>query len=254
MKKLLAGILGSVMLAGVAMPAGAAIITTPVQTLNFGTHLTEFDSDNAAQTYATQIFSLFDTNLGTLLSVSIRATYQESSNISVTNNGATTATGSVNSRSILYVDANDSAQDAVFQSLLAPVTAIGTTANFGTPRSGTTGIGASETRNFTSDSGLVDTGYKIDTTAQEIAAFAAAGGGDGFAIANTYTTTNLNATGGNPAYVQSTYGTPTYYIYYSYDDSSVSAVPESATWAMMLAGFGLVGYGMRRKGIASVFG
>lgn len=30
--------------------------------------------------------------------------------------------------------------------------------------------------------------------------------------------------------------------------SSVSAVPEPGTWAMMLLGFGVIGYGMRRRG------
>ena len=29
---------------------------------------------------------------------------------------------------------------------------------------------------------------------------------------------------------------------------AASAVPEPATWTMMLAGFGLVGFGMRRRG------
>ncbi|MDB5585019.1 MAG: hypothetical protein JWR80_10195 [Bradyrhizobium sp.] len=28
---------------------------------------------------------------------------------------------------------------------------------------------------------------------------------------------------------------------------SVSAVPESSTWAMMLAGFGVIGFGLRRR-------
>ena len=32
------------------------------------------------------------------------------------------------------------------------------------------------------------------------------------------------------------------------DDIKLTAVPEAATWAMMVAGFGLVGLGMRRRG------
>ena len=35
------------------------------------------------------------------------------------------------------------------------------------------------------------------------------------------------------------------------DGVTVSQVPESATWAMMVAGFGLVGAGVRRRGIAA---
>ncbi len=34
--------------------------------------------------------------------------------------------------------------------------------------------------------------------------------------------------------------------------ASVSAVPEPATWAMLLTGFGLVGYAVRRRKVASV--
>lgn len=35
------------------------------------------------------------------------------------------------------------------------------------------------------------------------------------------------------------------------DDISLNAVPEPATWAMMLAGFGLVGLGLRRRTLAA---
>ena len=251
MKKLFAGLIATATAAVLAVPASATVVTTNVQTIAFGSHVTEFDPNS--QSYASQAFQLFDSSLGTLLSVSLRATYQEASSISITNGGATTSTGSVNSQSILYVDAANTAQDAVFQDLLAPVTAIGTTANFGAPRSGTSGIAAGDTRQFTSNSGLVDTSYQTDSTASDLAAFAANGGGTGTGLASTYTTTNLNATGGNPTYTQTTTGTPTFYLYYTYDNSTAASVPEPATWAMMIAGFGFVGFSLRRKETALRF-
>lgn len=36
------------------------------------------------------------------------------------------------------------------------------------------------------------------------------------------------------------------------DDIAVSAVPEAATWAMMLAGFGMIGFALRRRAKTSV--
>ena len=36
-------------------------------------------------------------------------------------------------------------------------------------------------------------------------------------------------------------------ITFTYNPTISAAVPEPATWAMMLAGFGLIGSGMRRR-------
>jgi hypothetical protein len=42
-------------------------------------------------------------------------------------------------------------------------------------------------------------------------------------------------------------------IAFEFDDFAAAAVPEPATWAMLIAGFGLVGFAMRRqRGIANV--
>lgn len=241
-------------LAGVASQAGAAVITTDVQSIYFGTHMTEFDSSSPAQNYATQVFSLFDTNLGTLLSVSIRATYQESSSLRLTNTGATTAKGSANSRSDLFLDASDDGQDAVISALLNPsgnaVSSLGATVNY----NGTNGIAAGTYRDFTSNAAApTDTNYKTDSLAQDIASFAAAGGGTGSVIANTQTYTTTTYTGGNLQSSQTTQGTPTFFIYYTYDDAT-AAVPEPGTWLMMILGFGAIGIGLRRRGSNLVLG
>lgn len=59
-------------------------------------------------------------------------------------------------------------------------------------------------------------------------------------------------------YMTSTYDRYTYLYAYSYNGSWVSpppppAVPEPATWAMMIAGLGTVGYAMRRRRVRTAF-
>jgi hypothetical protein len=49
----------------------------------------------------------------------------------------------------------------------------------------------------------------------------------------------------NPAITERTYGRPELVTF------SAGRVPEPASWAMLIAGFGLVGAAMRRRGEAS---
>ena len=60
-----------------------------------------------------------------------------------------------------------------------------------------------------------------------------------YATGGTYSGPGAFRTGGNPGFT----GTAT---------SGVAAVPEPATWAMMLAGFGAVGFAMRTRSRTSV--
>ena len=89
-------------------------------------------------------------------------------------------------------------------------------------------------------------GYR-STTSGQLASFAAlfppANGQISFdSFTNDFTITDLVA----PANLQfSTF-------YYSLVSGSVAAVPEPATWAMMIAGFGLAGAAMRRRRAAKI--
>lgn len=76
---------------------------------------------------------------------------------------------------------------------------------------------------------------------------------------NYFLTINLNPfTGlffddGDLGLYYSTASSSSFYTTYNLQlDTSSEAVPEPATWAMMLLGFGAVGYSMRRKRIAAV--
>ncbi len=53
--------------------------------------------------------------------------------------------------------------------------------------------------------------------------------------------------GANPTLTFGFFNPPSYYVL---DNVSIAGVPEAATWAMMIAGFGLVGAAMRRRSAA----
>ncbi len=247
MKKLLA--LAGLAALVVSAPAAAATFTTDVQTIDFGTHTTEFDPNNPNQSYATQSFQLFDSTLGTLIGMTVEAIYQENTNLTLKNTGATPATGTINTTSTLYLDAADSNQDAVFQNIIPGVAAVGSTTCFGTRGCTSAALGANSSISVSSNSDVVDKQI-TDTTAADLAYFQSAGGGLAQVLATTQSLTNLSSTNSNLSYNQATTGSPTFKIFYTY---TTATVPEPATWAMMIAGFGLVGLGMRRKGTAVLF-
>jgi len=61
---------------------------------------------------------------------------------------------------------------------------------------------------------------------------------------SSYTRYSINSATGIGGFTLSPFGSEGNY---SIDDVSITAVPEPAAWAMMIAGFGLVGMAMRRR-------
>lgn len=216
-KILLLATTASALLAGEAQ---AAIVTTATQTVSFSQMLTDWSNRTGS-------FALFDSSLGTLLTVNIADTYQENSTLSVENSGSSSSSGTVRTESDLTLGALDANQNAVISALLP------TLAAFGTQRSYTLGAGGSVS-GLISNSSIMNSGFQTTNVAGDLAAFQMVGGGSGTVIANTFTQSLLGNTGGNTSAQQTTYGTGTFSIYYTYDDSTVP-VPEPG----MIGLFGL---------------
>lgn len=233
----------SVILAGAASAlmapqAEASIITTSTQTINYSQLLTDWSNRSGT-------FSLFDSNLGTLLSINLRATYQENSTLSVSNSASIASSGTVKTESTLTVAALDSGQNSVIQAQLG-VPALDA---LGTQTSYSLAPGATQS-GIISNSVTKNTGLVTDTTAADLVPFKAAGGGTGTILASTFTQSLLGNTGGNTSATQTTYGVGTFSIFYTYDDSTAvtpptTPVPEPASMAII--GAGLLSAGLLRR-------
>lgn len=73
--------------------------------------------------------------------------------------------------------------------------------------------------------------------------------GDGKFQSNPLSSFFFSTDGGRVSYNGGTSTSATYSISYNFDDT-VAVIPEPSTWALMLAGFGMVGYAMRRRKVA----
>jgi hypothetical protein len=234
MKKIIAGALASVALVGVAQ---AATILTSSQTVNFG-GTTDFTQANT--------FQLFDSTQGTLQSITITDAYGYTSNLTVTNGASSSSNGSANTKSSLTLSSTTSGVSSVISTLLGGshvLKPIGDEVDYNL-NAGATMTGASNASNVSYSAN--------DTTASDLAYFTMSGGGTANITGTTFTQTLLANTGGNTTASQQTSGSGTFTIVYNYV-AAASTVPEPATWAMMLMGFGFVGYGMRRRNAVAIF-
>lgn len=260
MKKLLAAV---AVVSAIATPSWAATFTTDTYYATFGTTPTDFS--NLAAT-----FQLFDSQDGarTLTGITLGDTFGFTTTITVSNSGSRGSTGYATTTSLLGLSAANSSQDAVIQRLLNTGSAIYYAPDdddFSNPLTfHYSTSGTSNQQNYTLAKGATQTlspdgtasassGPVMDSVASELAAFIASGTtSTGTILFSTLTNSDLHNTGGNTDASQRTSAQGAFSIAYTYviPDSSV---PEPATWAMMIAGFGLVGYGMRRRGTAVLF-
>jgi hypothetical protein len=236
------------MLLGTAA-AHAATMTTATQTITFGPGLTDFED-------ASKNLNLFDSRVGTLLSVTIGATYGFNSTLAITNGAATASRGNVRTESAAGFGSSVTGINSVIQNLidsLGSLTVGGTTIDdaafdvLGTRA--TYSLASGQTTNANSNASTVTIAPVTDSTAADLQAFQAAGGGVFDVLFNTATGTILSNTGGNTGATEVTNAIGTLNIYYTYDPTTVppppSQVPEPGS--MALFGTALLGIGMLRR-------
>lgn len=151
---------------------------------------------------------------------------------------ATTLTGSTVTATLLYPD-----QATIYS---GPATAIvGSGVEFGpgtfAPAIGTFDIGANTISFFSNQSGSYGTagfnGYRLDFAGRTITSLTLAAGSTFTPLNYTFNGSSvfLNVSGQDPQGGNALF------------DVGVAAVPEPATWAMMLMGFGMIGFGLRNR-------
>jgi hypothetical protein len=228
--------------------AHATTMTTATQTITFGPGLTEFVD-------ATQPLQLFDTSLGTLDSVTIGGTYGFSSSMTISNGAANASSGTARTESAAAFNSSNTAINSVLENLLdvsGPTTVGGITLD---PAAfdilggrATYSLASGHSTIAASNSNTVTSAPETDSTASDLLAFEAAGGGLFDVLFNTATATLLSNTGGNTSASETTTATGTIDLYYTYDPTSnppPTPAPEPASIAML--GVGLLGAGMSRR-------
>lgn len=241
--------LAAMLLGGVTMTATTAQAATPVS-VDGGTVSTTGPTD-----YTNLLGSLakFDGSLGTLTGAYLTVDYSFKSAITVS--ATTESTGRVRTESAAQFLSSDAGVSSVLDSLVNTTSAgIGTASLvpaaydlLGNSSVYTVGPNTTSSQSFASNASASQI---FAITGSSLAAFVANGGGTFDVSAKTLTGIILSATGGNAAAVQRTEATSKVGIRYEY--TAAAAVPEPATWALMILGFGVVGYGLRRRPAASL--
>jgi len=219
--------------------------TSIVQNINFDNRTTDFT--------ASSTFNLFDSTLGTLNSVVITSAFGFTTTITVQNNASGGSDGDAATLAYLQTGSSNSAINALLLSSFDTSTTSGFKYGLKTDTKDADGNGQDYSvgagQSVTLDAIAATNVGKTTTLTSGLSAFTGAAGSTADFIASTLTKTSLNNTGGNTTATQSTNANADFTITYNY----TSAVPEPMTWAMMIGGFGLVGYGLRRKGVSVAF-
>ncbi|MCW3101057.1 MAG: hypothetical protein JWL77_6675 [Chthonomonadaceae bacterium] len=234
--KLLSLSSSGLLLAGLAMTASAQTITLGPQTITQATDFT-----------GSFFFTKFNPSLGTLNSVFLTLGTNFTTQLTVTNNSATASSGN--------------ATTTVDSALYDPTTTFTTPGNILTPSGGLFNLtdfvnsnpvgyslAPSASTTLTPPAKTTSLSSAPSFTDPTVLAYFTGGSGTSQIDYRTFTSTNLNNTGGNTSATQTTTNTLSATVVYNYTPASTTT-PEPGTWAMMIAGTstGLVALRRRRN-------
>lgn len=198
------------------------------------------------------LLSKFDGNAGTLTGVTLNYDYNFISRIIVYS--PSSSAGRVAVESALQLSSSDSNVESIFDSTINSTSySIGpmalSPAAFNLTSNGNSyEQSAGQVVNYTAGASASQS-FTL-TNATSLAAFTASSTSSVFDVyGKTLTGLIMQSMVGNASANQTTQGTASISVLYNYNaaPAPVAAVPEPATWAMMILGMGAVGYAMRRQ-------